>query len=304
MFETSLRIEMASFRRLIALGFPAAAQLSLEVGVFAAASVLTGRLAPVALASHQIALNIASVTFMVPLGVSSAGAVRVGHAVGRRDTAGAERAGWTALLIGSAFMSVAAAAFVLAPRALVGAFSVDEGVLCVGTALLFVAAVFQLFDGLQCVATGVLRGLGQTRTPMLWNLLGHWLIGLPFGYVLCFVLDRGVVGLWWGLSTGLIDLRHRPAHSLDQAHSGAEARQRPSRADGRLHLSSGAAAGVDVGQPSTSRPVRGHRLLGSERPIPLRRWGNRRRGATRQAWHQAQDGGCDSRRSPVHRSRR
>ena len=207
LFETSLRIEMASFRRLIALGFPAAAQLSLEVGVFAAASVLTGRLAPVALASHQIALNIASVTFMVPLGVSSAGAVRVGHAVGRRDTAGAERAGWTALLIGSAFMSVAAAAFVLAPRALVGAFSVDEGVLCVGTALLFVAAVFQLFDGLQCVATGVLRGLGDTRTPMLWNLLGHWLIGLPFGYVLCFVLDCGVVGLWWGLSTGPIGIR-------------------------------------------------------------------------------------------------
>jgi len=204
LFETPLRIERAWMRRLIVLGFPAAAQITLEVGVFAAATALAGRLTPVALASHQIALNIAACAFMVPLGVSSAGAVRVGHAVGRRDPAGAERAGWTALLFGGGFMLCTALTFVLAPRVLIGAFTTDEGVLRVGTSLLLVAAVFQLFDGVQGVATGVLRGLGDTRTPMLWNLFGHWFVGLPSSYALCFVVGRGVIGLWWGLSTGLI----------------------------------------------------------------------------------------------------
>jgi MATE family multidrug resistance protein len=203
LFETPLRIELPWMRRLIALGFPAAAQITLEVGVFAAATALAGRLAPTALASHQIALNIAACSFMVPLGLGSAGAVRVGQAVGRMDAAGAERAGWTALLFGAAFMTMTAAAFVLAPRLLIGAFTSDEGVLRIGVSLLFVAAVFQLFDGIQGVATGVLRGLGDTRTAMLWNLFGHWLVGLPLGYALCFVLGLGVVGLWWGLSTGL-----------------------------------------------------------------------------------------------------
>jgi MATE family multidrug resistance protein len=204
LFQTPLRIEWAWMRRLLVLGFPAAGQLTLEVGVFAAATALAGRLPPIALASHQIAINIAAVSFMVPLGISSAGAVRVGHAVGRRDPEGAERSGWTALLFGVAFMSGAAIAFVLAPHLLIGAFTTDEGVLRIGISLLLVAAVFQLFDGLQGVATGVLRGLGDTRTPMLWNLFGHWFVGLPLGYSLCFVLGFGVVGLWWGLSTGLI----------------------------------------------------------------------------------------------------
>jgi MATE family multidrug resistance protein len=204
LFETPIRIEWSWMRRLMTLGFPAAAQITLEVGVFAMATALAGRLAPIALASHQIALNIAAVAFMVPFGLSSAGAVRVGHAVGRRDPAGAERSGWTALLFGASFMACAAAVFWLAPRVLIGAFTSDDGVLRVGSSLLAVAAVFQLFDGLQGVATGVLRGLGDTRTPMFWNLVGHWVIGLPFGYALCFGLGLGVIGLWWGLSTGLI----------------------------------------------------------------------------------------------------
>jgi MATE family multidrug resistance protein len=204
LFETPLTIDGGWMRRLVALGFPAAAQIALEVGVFAAATALAGRLAPTALASHQIALNIAACAFMVPLGVSSAGAVRVGHAIGRGDVLAAERAGWTALLFGAAFMSATALLFVLAPRALIAAFTTDAGVLAIGSSLLLVAAVFQLFDGIQGVATGVLRGLGDTRTAMLWNLFAHWFIGLPFGYALCFALGVGVAGLWWGLSTGLI----------------------------------------------------------------------------------------------------
>jgi MATE family multidrug resistance protein len=204
LFETPLTVDAAWVRRLVTLGFPAAAQISLEVGVFAAATALAGRLAPTALAAHQIALNIAACAFMVPLGVASAGAVRVGHAIGRGDAAAAERAGWTALLFGAVFMACTALLFILAPRLLIGAFTTDPGVLAIGSSLLLVAAVFQLFDGIQGVATGVLRGLGDTRTAMLWNLFGHWLIGLPLGYALCFSVGVGVAGLWWGLSTGLI----------------------------------------------------------------------------------------------------
>jgi MATE family, multidrug efflux pump len=204
LFHTSLRIDSAWIRRLCTLGFPAAMQITLEVGVFAAATALAGRLPPSALAAHQIAINMAALTFMVPYGISSAGAVRVGHAVGRRDPDGAARAGWTALLFGVIFMSFAAAAFITLGRPLIAAFTSDPDVVRVGVSLLAIAAVFQLFDGVQGVATGILRGLGDTRTPMVWNLAGHWFIGLPLGYALCFAAGLGIAGLWWGLSLGLI----------------------------------------------------------------------------------------------------
>jgi MATE family multidrug resistance protein len=198
------RVDLGRLWKLVVLGFPAAMQLTLEVGVFAAASALAGRMLPVSLAAHQIALNLAGFTFMVPLGIASAGAVRVGQAIGRGDHAGAARAGWTALALGALFMSAAALTFTLVPRQLVSAFTSDPRVLELGASLLAVAAVFQLFDGLQGVGTGVLRGLGDTRTPMLWNLGGHWFVGLPIAYVLAFHAGLGVIGLWWGLSSGLI----------------------------------------------------------------------------------------------------
>jgi multidrug resistance protein, MATE family len=204
LIDTPMSIEVARLRRLVAIGAPAAGQLTLEVGVFAMASALAGRMLPASLGAHQIALNIAGFTYMVPLGLASAGAVRVGQAIGRCDAAAAARAGWTALLFGVIFMGVAALAFITIPRPLIGAFTSDPRVLEIGAALLAVAAVFQLFDGLQAVGTGVLRGLGETRMPMLWNLAGHWFIGLPLACVLAFTLDFGVIGLWWGLSSGLI----------------------------------------------------------------------------------------------------
>lgn len=200
------KIEGPRLWRLVQLGFPAAAQVTLEVGVFAAATVLAGRLVPVAVASHQIALNVSAVAFMIPLGLASAGAVRVGHAVGGNDVPRAAAAGWTAILLGISFMATTAIAFVLIPRTLIGLFTRDEGVLTLGSSLLLVAAVFQLFDGVQGVATGVLRGLGDTRTPMITNLAGHWLFGLPIGYSLCFAFGYGVIGLWIGLSIGLISV--------------------------------------------------------------------------------------------------
>lgn len=204
LWRASRRIERVRIERLVALGIPAAATITLEVGVFAAATALAGTLEPVAAAAHQIALNIAAVAFMVPLGLASAGAVRVGHAVGAESPSGARIAGWTAILLGVAFMSAAAVTFIAVPGWLIGLFTRDPSVLALGSTLLLVAAVFQLFDGVQGVATGVLRGLGDTRTPMITNLAGHWLLGLPVGYWLCFGAGLGAVGLWIGLSTGLI----------------------------------------------------------------------------------------------------
>jgi len=204
LFTITWKPKKRSLVRLLRLGLPAATQVTLELGVFAAASALAGRLDPVSLASHQIALNLASLTFMVPLGVASAGAVRVGHAVGRRDPQAASRSGWMALILGAGFMSTAALIFIAVPRPLIGMFTSNEAVLAMGRRLLLVAAMFQLFDGLQGVSTGVLRGLGDTRTPMLSNLAGHWLLGLPVGYALCFWWGWGVVGLWIGLSLGLV----------------------------------------------------------------------------------------------------
>ena len=181
----------------------AATQLVVEVGVFAAATALAARLAPTALAAHQIALTAASVTFMVPLGLSSAGAVRVGQARGRGDPAGAKRAGWLAIVLAAGFMLVAGAVFLGAPRFLVRLFTADLEVIATGIVLLRVAALFQLFDGLQVTATGTLRGAGDTRRPLFWNLIGHWILGLPVGYYLCFVADYGVAGLWVGWLVGL-----------------------------------------------------------------------------------------------------
>jgi MATE family multidrug resistance protein len=202
----SARLEVWRLRRLFGLGAPAASQVTLEVGVFAMATALAGRLEPLQLAAHQIALNIASMSFMVPLGIASAGAVRVGQAIGRLDPRGAERSGWTALAIAGIFMSLMAILFLVAPVSLIEPFTRDARVIAIAVTLLFIAAVFQLFDGLQVVATGILRGLGDTRTPMLWNLAGHWVFGLPLGYTLCFRSGWGVTGLWVGLSVGLMSV--------------------------------------------------------------------------------------------------
>jgi MATE family multidrug resistance protein len=196
--------DASRLRRLLALGLPAASQVGAEVGVFALATALSGMLDPISSASHQIALNMAGVAFMIPLGLGSAGAVRVGHAVGAGDRPRAAAAGWTAILLATLVMVASGLTFVLIPEWLIGLFSTDPSVLSVGTSLLLLAAIFQLFDGIQGVITGTLRGLGDTRTAMTVNLIAHWLFGLPISYVLCFVVGWGVWGLWIGLSLGLI----------------------------------------------------------------------------------------------------
>jgi MATE family multidrug resistance protein len=190
--------------QLVQLGFPAATQFGMEVGVFAIATTLIGKLGAVPLASHQIALNTVSLTYMVPLGISSAAAVRVGQALGRNDPHGASRAGWTAMALGAGFMACMGILLMAVPRIIVRIYTPDPVVIEAATGLLFVGAFFQLFDGLQTVATGALRGAGDTRTPMLCHLIFYWFLGLPVGAFLCFRWGWGAKGLWTGLCLALI----------------------------------------------------------------------------------------------------
>jgi MATE family multidrug resistance protein len=190
--------------QLVQLGFPAATQFGMEVGVFAIATTLIGKLGAVPLASHQIALNTVSLTYMVPLGISSAAAVRVGQALGRGDPHGASRAGWTAMALGAGFMACMGILLMAVPRFIVRIYTPDAVVIEAATGLLFVGAFFQLFDGLQTVATGALRGAGDTRTPMICHLVFYWFLGLPLGAFLCFRMEWGAKGLWAGLCAALI----------------------------------------------------------------------------------------------------
>jgi MATE family multidrug resistance protein len=204
LLHISMKPDFERMKKLVRLGVPAGCQISLEVGVFAAATALAGRLSPVILAGHQIVLNCASVTYMVPLGIGSAAAVRVGHAVGRGDLPAARRAGWTAILLGAAFMTLAGIVFVVAPRAILRIYTANQLIIAAGVPLFAIAAAFQLFDGIQTVSTGALRGAGNTHAPMIANLVGYWVIGLPLGYWLCFSIGWGAVGLWVGLCCALI----------------------------------------------------------------------------------------------------
>jgi MATE family multidrug resistance protein len=204
LLEASRKPHLFRIWQLIRLGFPAATQMGLEVGVFAVAAALIARMGAVALAGHQIALVTATVTYMVPLGIGGAASVRVGQALGRNDALGASRAGWTAIALGEGFMSVSALVFLLFPRYIVRFYTPDLTVIDASVTLVIVAGLFQLFDGLQVVATGALRGAGDTRTPMICTGLFYWLVGLPVGYVLGFRFGLGAVGFWIGFCVALI----------------------------------------------------------------------------------------------------
>jgi multidrug resistance protein, MATE family len=189
--------------RMLRLGLPVGAQLELEMGAFAAVAVVMGWLGTAEMAGHQVAINLASLTFMVPLGIAQAASVRVGQAVGRADPNSARGSARMALFTGAAFMSVTALLFLTMPGALTALYTREPGVVLVAVALIPVAGVFQVFDGLQVVAAGVLRGVGDTTAPFLANLVAFWGIGMPVGIYLCFRTPAGAVGLWWGLVAAL-----------------------------------------------------------------------------------------------------
>ncbi len=202
------RLDRKAFRwgplwNLVRLGTPIGFQVQLEIIAFAAIALLMGGFGTVQMASHQVAINLASLTFMVPLGVGSAAAVRVGQAIGAGDSDGARRAAASSLLIGAGFMSLMAAIFIGAPRLLATAYTSVETVVALAAALIPIAGYFQIFDGLQVVSAGVLRGAGDTRAPLVVNIFGFWFIGLPTSLLLGFRLGFGPQGLWWGFVAAL-----------------------------------------------------------------------------------------------------
>lgn len=196
--------DWARIRQLFHLGYPAAGQIAFEVAVFAVAGMLIGKLGDIPIAAHQIALNTISTTYMVPLGIGSAVAVRVGQALGRGDGAAASRSGWAGIALSAAFMACCGVLLLAFPRAIGRAYTSDAAVVAAAVSLLAVGAAFQLFDGIQACATGALRGAGDTRTPMLCHLIAYWFIGLPIGVVLCFSFGRGAVGIWLGFCVALV----------------------------------------------------------------------------------------------------
>jgi MATE family multidrug resistance protein len=189
--------------RLLRIGIPIGLQHQLEFGAFAVAGLLMGTLGTTQMAAHQVAINLASLTFMVPLGVGAAASVLVGRAVGRGDSDDARRAAGAALLTGSAFMATCAVIMLALPSPLASVYTANAPVLAVAATLIPLAGLFQVFDGIQVVSMGALRGLGDTRGPMLISLLGFWLVGLPVSIYLGFEAGAGPVGIWWGLVAGL-----------------------------------------------------------------------------------------------------
>lgn len=188
-------------RKVLSLGFPIGLQFLAEVGAFSLVAVLAGRLGEVAIGAHQIAIGLASTTFMAVLGVSGATSVRVGVAVGEGRSA--RLPGFLGIGTGAALMTISGLTFWTFPSLFASAFTTHAPTIALAIRLLGIAALFQIFDGIQGVAAGALRGAGDVRFPFLANVGGHWLIGFPLALILGFGLDLGAVGLWWGLLTGL-----------------------------------------------------------------------------------------------------
>lgn len=195
--------DRAQLARLLALGSPIGVCLFMEGSMFSTVSLLMGRLGAEVVAGHQVALNVASVTFMVPLGLSIAITVRVGQAMGRGEPHAARRSGLVGAGLAVSFMSLAAFVMGTAPGLIASIYTRDERVHSVAVSLLMMAAIFQIFDGLQVAGAGALRGLKDTAVPMGITLVAYWGLGLPLGVVLGLVLDGGPQALWIGLIAGL-----------------------------------------------------------------------------------------------------
>ncbi len=208
LFERVGRPDARYLREIFRIGWPIGASLGVEMSLFMMAVMMMGWISETALAAHQVAIQCAAFTFMVPLGIGMAASVRVGQAAGRGDADGVRRAGLVALGLAVCFMVGTALVFWLAPRPIVGLYldledPAHADVVHLAVSLLGIAAVFQVFDGMQVTAMGALRGLKDTRVPMLLAMAAYWGVGLAGSYGLGFILDLGPQGLWWGLVLGL-----------------------------------------------------------------------------------------------------
>ena len=195
--------DTAALRRLLVLGVPVGLHQWVEVTAFSLGLVLVGWMGTTALAGHEIAITLAALTYMVPLGVSAAAAVLVGHAIGRGDPDGARREAGAAIVCGAGFMSTTAILLLTCAGLLARSFTSDAPVIAVAITLIPVAGVFQIFDGIQGVSSGILRGAGDTQVPAILNFLGYS-VGMAVGAWLAFELGMGPRGVWWGLVAGLV----------------------------------------------------------------------------------------------------
>ena len=190
-------------KKILSLGLPSGFQYFFEVGAFSFAVIMVGWLGTKQLAAHQIAINLASISFMAVLGISVAGSIRVGNAVGMKDIVETRRAGFTASLLGASIMFVAGVIFVLFRNFLPTLYVSDEVVISYASSLLVIAALFQISDGTQAVGIGILRGLTDVKIPTAITFIAYWIVGLPVGYLLGFTFELGVQGVWIGLLLGL-----------------------------------------------------------------------------------------------------
>lgn len=203
-YPLSFRLpEKRAITHVLRIGLPFSGHLFVEIGGFAAGAVIAGWVGEVELAAHQVTMTLASFTFMIPLGIGSAASIRVAQQIGAEDSDGAYLAGKIALRLGVGAAVISALTFILIPTVLAGVFSDDLQVVSVAAMLLVIAGMFQVFDALQVVAAGCLRGTGDTQAPFLANLVAHWLIGLPLGYLLAIEYEWGVSGLWVGFTAAL-----------------------------------------------------------------------------------------------------
>ncbi len=217
-------LDWRTYGDLIRLGIPIAFQLSVEIWLFNAVALMIGNLGARELAAHQIALTLAAMAFMVPMGIAGAAATRVGNAIGRRDSNGARLSAKASLGLGAAVMTISASAFAFFPELLARLFTPEEPVIALAATLLPIAALFQIFDGIQVVGAGVLRGAADTRVPAIFATIGYWALGLPLAWWLGLHTDMGPRGMWWGLTLGLSSvavlflfrIRSTFAHRLDR----------------------------------------------------------------------------------------
>lgn len=197
------KINIAIIKRILSIGLPSGFQYFFEVGAFSFAVIMVGWLGTKPLAAHQIAINLASISFMVVLGISSAGGIRVGNAVGQKNILETRKAGFTAILLGAGIMCTSGITFIVLRRFLPSLYIDDKTVISIASSLLIIAALFQISDGVQAVGIGVLRGLTDVKVPTFITFTAYWIIGLPVAYLLGFILHLGVQGVWIGLLTGL-----------------------------------------------------------------------------------------------------
>jgi MATE family multidrug resistance protein len=197
------RIDFSMIKKILRIGIPSGMQYFFEVGAFVGSAIIIGWFGTNALAAHQIAINLASISFMVALGISAAATIRVGNAVGRDDRTGVRNAGITAFILSAIVMGAFGIIFIVFRWLLPTLYIGNPDVIQIAASLLIIAALFQLSDGTQAVGIGLLRGLADAKFPMFITFIAYWIVGLPGGYLLGFTFGYGVLGIWFALFLAL-----------------------------------------------------------------------------------------------------